>query len=105
MARTRRAADLPAVAPDRETVALLVGMAEFIASRMTRAGHVAMVLHREHQGSCSTRLGCTDTCIAARDFLARVADIAEAYMAQQERHGQPEQPSLFGDRPRDEVAG
>jgi hypothetical protein len=85
-----------AVGPGAEDVMrLLKTAAQIVASRMTKAGHLAQVVTQEHRGNCRHDR-CTPACIEAGDFMVAVDEWLTAH-----ERPQPEQRGLWGS----EVAG
>lgn len=56
----------------------LIGrLAELLATRMTRAGHLAAIVPQEHRGSCPANKPCTPACQEASAVLLLAVECLE----------------------------
>lgn len=47
--------------------ALIARLARLLERGMTKAGHLAQIVHQEHRGNCTVQ-GCTPACLEAQEL-------------------------------------
>lgn len=59
---------------------LIADMADLLATRFTKAGHLALITPWEHRGGCPVS-GCGPGCLEARSVLRRAVEHLESVAA------------------------